>query len=124
METTTKRQEIAAKEDTAKERSPILAQSPQKSSEPQGKAGEAVEQVKEKVTDAYERTAEGLNKTYKNALEYGREHPGQMSLITFGAGIGIGMLLASGFSSRSSRTQRILPPVLDAVSRVARELFR
>jgi hypothetical protein len=53
-------------------------------------------------------------------MEYGREHPGQLTLIAFGAGIGIGLLLASTFNSRS----RLMPSVVDALSGIATEVFR
>jgi len=88
-------------------------------------ATEAVDQAKQVVTDAYNRASKSLNDSYSQAMDYGRENPGKTTLIAFGAGIGIGLLLASNLgSSRSSRTGRIVPPVMNALTEIAREVFR
>jgi ElaB/YqjD/DUF883 family membrane-anchored ribosome-binding protein len=81
---------------------------------------QAVDQTKEVLSEAYDKTSQTLNATYGQAMEYGREHPGQLTLIAFGAGIGIGLLLATTFSSRS----RIMPSVVDALTGIATEIFR
>jgi ElaB/YqjD/DUF883 family membrane-anchored ribosome-binding protein len=81
---------------------------------------QAVDQTKEVLSEAYDKTSKTVNATYGQAMEYGREHPGQLTLIAFGAGIGIGLLLASTFNSRS----RLMPSVVDALSGIATEVFR
>jgi ElaB/YqjD/DUF883 family membrane-anchored ribosome-binding protein len=81
---------------------------------------QAMDQTKEVLSEAYDKTSKTLNATYGQAVEYGREHPGQLTLIAFGAGIGIGLLLASTFNSRS----RFMPSVVDALSGIATEIFR
>jgi ElaB/YqjD/DUF883 family membrane-anchored ribosome-binding protein len=81
---------------------------------------EVMGQTKEVLSEAYDKTSKTLDATYGQAMEYGREHPGQLTLIAFGAGIGIGLLLATTFSSRS----RIMPPVVDALTGIATEIFR
>ena len=81
---------------------------------------QAVDQTKEVLSEAYDKTSKSVNATYGQAMEYGREHPGQLTLIAFGAGIGIGLLLASTFNSRS----RLMPSVVDALSGIATEVFR
>jgi ElaB/YqjD/DUF883 family membrane-anchored ribosome-binding protein len=86
-------------------------------------AQNAYEQTKQVVTDAYGKTSEALSNTYDQAMTYGRENPGKLTLIAFGAGIGIGVLLASGFGGRS-RTSRIAEPIVGALSQVAMEFFR
>ena len=86
------------------------------------RGAEMYDQTKQVVTDAYGKATEAVNETYDQALRYGREHPGQLTLVAFGAGIAVGILLAS--SSRRSRTQRIAEPVVDAISRVALEFLR
>lgn len=83
-----------------------------------------LDQAKQAVTDAYDRTSKTVNETYHQAMDYGRQNPGTMTLIAFGAGIGIGILMAGGFSSSRSRTSRIVPPVMNALTEVACELFR
>jgi ElaB/YqjD/DUF883 family membrane-anchored ribosome-binding protein len=88
-------------------------------------ATEAVDQAKQVVTDAYNRASKSLNESYTQAIDYGRENPGKTTLIAFGAGIGIGLLLAGSLStSRNSRTGRIVPPVMNALTEIAREVFR
>jgi ElaB/YqjD/DUF883 family membrane-anchored ribosome-binding protein len=88
-------------------------------------ATEAVDQAKQVVTDAYNRASKSLNESYTHAIDYGRENPGKTTLIAFGAGIGIGLLLAGSLSSsRNSRTGRIVPPVMNALTEIAREVFR
>lgn len=81
-----------------------------------------VNEVKEKVTDAYDRTSKSLNEGYTRAVDYGRENPGKTSLIIFGAGLGIGLLLANG--SGRSRKGRIVTPVMNALTDIASQLFR
>jgi ElaB/YqjD/DUF883 family membrane-anchored ribosome-binding protein len=81
---------------------------------------QVMDQTKEVLSEAYDKTSKTVNATYGQAMEYGREHPGQLTLIAFGAGIGIGLLLASTFNSRS----RLMPSVVDALSGIATEVFR
>ena len=105
------------------------AASPQRAREENSNFGnrssEVIDQTKQAVTQAYDKTAETLSQTYSQAMEYGKENPGKLTLIAFGAGIGIGLLLAGGFSGgRSSRTTRIAEPAIDALSRIAMEFFR
>ena len=83
---------------------------------------DTIQQAKQAATDAYNRASQGLSDSYTQALDYGRENPGKMALIAFGAGIGIGLLLANGFGT-SNRTDRIVPPVMNALSAVAAEFL-
>lgn len=100
--------------------------------EPQGtlgnitaKGGEVVEQAKEVATDVYNRASKTVNKSVNQAMDYSRENPGTASLIAFGAGVGVGLLLAGSFAGSSrSRTGRIVPPVMNALTEIATELFR
>ena len=78
--------------------------------------------ARQNFNEAYDRTSRKLNDTYRQVTEYGQDHPGTMTLIAFGAGIGTGLLLA-GLGSRS-RTERILSPILSAVADVAKEVLR
>ena len=98
------------------------------------RGAEIVDQTKQVLTDAYETTSRAVseaygkssktvNATYQQAMDYGRENPGTLTLIAFGAGIGVGLLLAGSFNSRS-RTGHIVPPVMDALSNVVSKLFR
>lgn len=107
---------------------PHTASAPQKAkemaSEVSARMEAAVDQTKKVVTDAYDKTSEALSNTYNQTLEYGRENPGKLTLIAFGAGIGIGVLLASGLGGGRSRTNRIAEPVVTALSQIAMEFFR
>jgi ElaB/YqjD/DUF883 family membrane-anchored ribosome-binding protein len=85
---------------------------------------EVVDQAKQAVTDVYNRASKSLNESYSQAVDYGRENPGKTTLIAFGAGIGIGLLLAGNFSSSRGRTGRIVPPIMNALTEIATEVFR
>jgi len=84
----------------------------------------AYDQTVKAVGDAYEKTSEVLNNTYDQTMTYGRENPGKLTMIAFGAGIGIGILLASGLGGGRSRNSRFAEPIVGALSQVALELFR
>src|SRR5881396_406519 len=71
----------------------------------------AYDQTIKAVGEAYEKTSEVLTNTYDQTMTYGRENPGKLTMIAFGAGIGIGLLLASGLGGRS-RTSRFAEPVV------------
>jgi hypothetical protein len=82
-----------------------------------------VDEARERFSDAYNRASRGVNETLDSAMTYSREHPGTATLIAFGAGIGVGLLIAGSFATRS-RTRRLVPPVMNALSEIAEELFR
>jgi ElaB protein len=84
----------------------------------------AYDQTVKAVGDAYERTSEAISTTYDQTMTYGRENPGKLTMIAFGAGIGIGILLASGIGGGRSRNSRFAEPIVGALSQVAMELFR
>lgn len=87
------------------------------------RGAEAADRAKQTVSEAYERTSRNLNEGYRQAMDYGREHPAQTALICFGIGVGVGIWLGSTISPRS-RTSRIVPPVMNALSDIAAEIFR
>src|SRR5215467_13040693 len=94
------------------------------------KANDVVDRGTQAVSDAYTQAAETLNDTVqqavtygKQAVDYGRENPGTAALIAFGAGIGIGILIGSSLNSRS-RTNRIINPIMGALTDIAGEIFR
>jgi ElaB/YqjD/DUF883 family membrane-anchored ribosome-binding protein len=88
------------------------------------RGAEIIENAKQTFSDAYDKTGKALGTTYERAKEYGTEHPGTMTLVALGVGVGIGFMLAQNtrMSSRS-RAQRIVPPVMNALSQVVTELF-
>lgn len=83
----------------------------------------AYDQTKQAVSTAYDKKSQVLSNSYDQAMSYGKEHPGQLTLIAFGAGIGIGLLLSATLGGRS-RTSRIAEPIVNALSQVAMEFFR
>ena len=87
------------------------------------RGAEIADKAKQTFNDAYERTSRTLNDSYGRAIDFGSEHPGQAMLIAFGVGVGVGLWLSSNVSSRS-RSSRIVPPVLNALSEIAAEMFR
>jgi hypothetical protein len=96
---------------------------PQRAREQNTGGGQSTyDQTLHSVSEAYGKTTEVLSKSYDEAMSYGRENPGKLTLIAFGAGIAIGLLLA-GTGGRS-RTNRIAEPVVNALSQVAMEFFR
>jgi hypothetical protein len=58
-------------------------------------------------------------------MEYSRENPGKMTLIAFGVGVGVGLVVAGSYSTpHSRRRRRMVGPVMDALSSIAHELIR
>jgi hypothetical protein len=83
----------------------------------------AYDQSVKAVSDAYDKTSETLTKTYDQAMTYGRDNPGKLTLIAFGAGIGVGVLLASGLGGRRSNSG-YTEPIVNALSQAALAFFR
>jgi len=84
---------------------------------------EAFDKAKQVVSDAWDRTNRGLSDTYEHAVVYGRENPGKMTLMAFGAGLAVGLLIAGTVPSSRSRNRRIVVPVMNALTEIATELF-
>ena len=80
-------------------------------------AGEA----SQAVSDAYDKTSEVVSDSYDQAMSYGRENPAKMTLIAFGIGVGVGLLLVAG--SRGSRSGRFTQPLVHALQDIAGEYF-
>src|SRR5262245_42287063 len=71
----------------------------------------------------HEQSSYSLNKTWEQVMNYSRENPGKSTLIAFGVGVGVGLLMVNGFTTRS-RSERIVPPLMNALSEIASALFR
>jgi hypothetical protein len=71
-------------------------------SEPGGPTRQRLETAKQKLSQAVSRQTDRLRGT----IDYGARHPGQLSLVAFGAGVGVGMLL---LSTARPRRRRLLP---------------
>jgi len=79
-------------------------------------------QAEQAVSDVFNKTAQAVSATYKQAQSYSIKNPGQTILIALGIGVGLGFFL--GASSRPSRTGRFAKPVVNALSDIALEFFR
>jgi len=90
----------------------------------EGRGAEMIDQAKQKVSQVYDQTNKSLNEQYEKAMDYGRENPGKTTLIAFGVGVGVGLLVAGGFSAPRSRRGRMVEPVMNALSTLAHDLFR
>jgi ElaB/YqjD/DUF883 family membrane-anchored ribosome-binding protein len=90
------------------------------------RASEMTGLAREKINKAYTRTRRGMNETWGQAMGYSKDHPAAATLVAFGAGIGVGLVIAGsfgGFHSRS-RTRRLVPKVMNAISEITRVFFR
>jgi len=92
---------------------------------PESAPTEYVDQAKQAISDAYDKTNRTVQKTYKQAVDYSKDNPMKTMLVVFGAGIGAGLLLAgSTRTSPRDRTSRIVPSVANALADVVTEIFR
>ncbi len=82
----------------------------------------AFDQAKRTMNQAYDKSARAIGDTYNQALAFGRQNPGKATLIAFGIGVGVGMLLLG--SRRHSRIRRYGEPIVNALSNMAMEFVR
>ena len=117
---------------TGSHNNPLTGSAPQRAKDT---AQSTIDQTKQVVNDAYDKTSEVLSNaygktsevlgnTYDKTMTYGRENPGTLTLIAFGAGIGVGLLLAGSLGGGRSRTSRIAEPIVGALSQIALEYLR
>ena len=86
-------------------------------------ASAVIEQTKQIASDAYDKTIQVAADTYDRTMVYGKQNPGQLTLIAFGAGLGVGLLVAAGFSSRS-RSSKLIEPAASLLTTIAKQYFR
>lgn len=82
----------------------------------------AYDETRRAMGHAYQQSSQAFSRSYDQAMEYGRSHPGKTALIAFGVGVGIGMLLLG--SSRRSGISRYGEPVVNALSDMALQFIR
>jgi len=79
-------------------------------------------QTEQSARAVHDMTAQTLSETYEQVKSYSSKNPGKTILIALGIGVGLGLLW--GASSRHSRTGRFARPVVNALSEIALEVFR
>ncbi len=85
-------------------------------------ASQTLRAAKEKIGVAYDRTADEAARAYKGAREYAVANPGVAAAVTFAAGVGVGMMMASRNGSRVYR-QGLIPVVAVALARAVLDVF-
>lgn len=83
-------------------------------------AGRTMREAGERLSDAYGRTAETAERLYDRAIDFGRENTGTATLLALGAGIAVGLWLASG--DRGYR-DRIVPTVATRMAEAVLDIF-
>jgi ABC-type Fe3+-hydroxamate transport system substrate-binding protein len=87
------------------------------------RGSEMYAETKQVVSDVYDKTTDALDGAYKRVLVYGRQNPGTTMLVAFGAGAGVGLLLAAG-GRRLMRKSYYGEAAVNAVTQVVSDLFR
>jgi hypothetical protein len=82
------------------------------------------EDTKTAIRSAVDKTSSAVQSGYNKAVEYGTEHPQGFSLLTFAAGIGVGMMFANTLLARQTRTERLASPLIDVAADIARGYLR
>ena len=98
-----------------------FGQKPSMAGEASQAVSDAYDKTSQVVGDAYDKTSEVVSGSYDQAMSYGRENPAKMTLIAFGIGVGVGLLLVAG--SRGSRSGRFTQPLVHALQDIAGEYF-
>jgi len=88
------------------------------------RGAEMIDQAKRKASQVYDQANKSLNEQYGKAIDYGRENPGKITLIAFGVGVGVGLVVAGSYAEPPSRRRRIVRPVMNALTAIAQELVR
>jgi hypothetical protein len=82
-----------------------------------------MDQAKLKAGEIYNQANRNLNEQYERVIDYGRRSPGKATLIAFGAGVGLGLLVAGSLIARRRRS-RLIEPVMKALSALTSNLVR
>jgi ElaB/YqjD/DUF883 family membrane-anchored ribosome-binding protein len=85
-------------------------------------AADTLHTAKQKAGIAYDRTADQAVRAYTSAREYAVANPGTAAAITFAAGVGVGMMMASRNGSRVYR-QGLVPVIAVALAQAVLDVF-
>ena len=83
---------------------------------------ETLRSARDKVSDAYDRTADQAQRAYFGARGYAENNPGVAAATVFAAGLGLGMLVGARTAARAYR-RGLLPAVAFAVARAVRDVL-
>jgi len=86
-------------------------------------ASEKLGQAKQMVGDMYDQVNRTVSEKYTQAVDYGRENPGKTTLIAFGIGVGVGLLMMGNLRRSHRPNRRVVAPVVNALSNLAVDLF-
>jgi hypothetical protein len=89
----------------------------------EGRGAGMMDQAKLKAGQIYNQVNRNLNEQYERVLGYGRRSPGKATLIVFGAGVGLRLLVAGSIDAQRSRG-RLIEPVMNALSALTCNLIR
>ena len=99
-----------------------FGQKPSMAGEASQAVSDAYDKTSQVVGDAYKKTSDVVGDSYDQAMSYGKENPAKMTLIAFGIGVGVGLLLVAA-GSRGSRSGRFTQPLIGALQDIAGEYF-
>jgi hypothetical protein len=88
----------------------------------EGRGAGMMDQAKLKAGRIYNQANRNLNEQYERVIGYGRR-PGKATLIAFGAGLGVGLLVAGSVNARGRRA-RLVEPIMNALSALTYNLIR
>jgi len=88
----------------------------------QAEVAETLRDAKEKVSVAYDRTADTAARAYRGARGYAQENPGVAAAVTFAAGMGVGMMMATRNGMRAYR-RGIIPVVAIALAQAVLDVL-
>jgi ElaB/YqjD/DUF883 family membrane-anchored ribosome-binding protein len=86
-------------------------------------AAEKLRTAKEKAGVTYDRTADHAVRMYRGAREYAVANPSTAAAITFAAGVGVGMLVASRNGGSRAYRQGLVPVVAVALAQAVIDVF-
>lgn len=85
-------------------------------------ASQTIRDARERVTEAYGRTAQTAERAYLDARNYAKENPGVAAAVTFAVGIGVGMMLAPRRAFGVAR-RGVVPVVAIALAHAVLDVF-
>jgi ElaB/YqjD/DUF883 family membrane-anchored ribosome-binding protein len=89
--------------------------------EPAGRTAERLDEAKQRMREVRKQASDSLNRAGSAVRSYTRQNPAATSLAAFGAGLGVGLLLAQRRSA--ARNWRIGAPAIAAIADAVLQAF-